>query len=183
MMRERVHKLDSFISEVLSYTRNSKMELVKESVSLATLVNEVVDTLKFADDGLKISITQQVANNLIIETDPSRLKVVLNNLIGNSIKYSDPRKANPFISINSTLDTETCIINIEDNGIGIGPEHQEKVFDMFYRATQSSKGSGLGLYMTKEIVEKLGGNVSVSSVLGKGTRFQVSLPIKISTHR
>jgi signal transduction histidine kinase len=65
---------------------------------------------------------------------------------------------------------------VEDNGVGIKPDHHEKIFDMFYRASENSKGSGLGLYIAREAVKKLGGQITVESELGKGTRFRIILP-------
>jgi signal transduction histidine kinase len=72
-------------------------------------------------------------------------------------------------------DTETGII-VKDNGIGISKENQEKIFDMFYRVSENSVGSGLGLYIVKEIVEKLDGKIEVESEPGKGTAFSIHIP-------
>lgn len=179
MMRERIQKLDSFVTEVLEYSRNNQQEIVKTPVSLGALISEIVDGLRFSEESSVITITHHVNEDLVIETDSSRLKIILNNLIGNSIKYCDRAKENPFIKIHSTLDDNGfCRIGVEDNGVGIEHKHQEKVFDMFYRATQQSKGSGLGLYITKEMVEKLGGKITMTSTPGEGTHLSVFLPVR-----
>lgn len=179
MMRDRIQKLDSFVTEVLDYSRNNRQEIVKTPVSLAALIGEIVESLRFSEESSVIAITHHVHKDLVIETDSARLKIILNNLIGNSIKYCDRSKENPFIKIHSTLDDNGyCHIGVEDNGVGIDHPHQEKVFNMFYRATQQSKGSGLGLYITKEMVEKLGGKISMTSSPGKGTHLSVFLPVR-----
>jgi PAS domain S-box-containing protein len=176
MIRERVRKLDNFVTEVLAYSRNSNHEVVKVSVALPELINEIVDELKYADDRVSIDISPAVSSNHTVITDHTRLKTVLRNLIGNSIKYCDPRKDERYIRVSTLLDSDTCTITVHDNGIGIAAEHRDKVFEMFYRATENSSGSGLGLFITKEIVEKLGGTIGIISTPRVGTTVFVKLP-------
>ena len=177
MIRDRVRKLDEFVTDVLHYSRNSHREVVKSEVSLAQLAKETVDELRYADSKVAIDISRAVTNDLTIVTDYGRLKTVLGNLIGNSIKYCDPRKDESFIKLETTIDNNACMIAVHDNGIGIGKEHHEKIFEMFYRATENSSGSGLGLFITKEIVEKLGGTISIASTPRVGTSVLVKLPL------
>jgi PAS domain S-box-containing protein len=176
MIRERVKKLDNFVTEVLAYSRNSNHEVVMAPVSLAQLVSEIVDELKYADAKVVIDISPVVAADLTIVTDHTRLKTVIGNLIGNSIKYCDPRKDQPFIKVEAQVDNKGCTLAVHDNGIGIASEYQEKVFEMFFRATENSSGSGLGLFITKEIVEKLGGAIEMRSTPRVGTSVFVKLP-------
>ena len=111
-------------------------------------------------------------------TDKNRLNIILNNLISNAITYQDPSKNDPLVNIKVDMsDTETNII-VKDNGIGISKELQEKIFDMFFRGSENSDGSGLGLYIVKESVEKLNGTINVRSVPGKGSEFRVLIPNK-----
>ena len=176
MIRDRVKKLDNFVTEVLAYSRNSHHEVVKAPVELPMLINEIVDELKYANDKVNIDISPAVSSNHTIITDHTRLKTVLSNLIGNSIKYCDAQKEERFISVNTLSDKNACTIVVKDNGIGIAPEHRDKVFEMFYRATENSSGSGLGLFITKEIVEKLGGTIEMESTPKVGTTVYVKLP-------
>lgn len=176
MIRDRVKKLDNFVTEVLAYSRNSHHEVIKAPVSLPSLVNEIVDELKYADEKVTIDVSDATKANLMVNTDHTRLKTVLSNLIGNSIKYCDRGKEQPFIKVGTVLENDFCTIVVSDNGIGIDPQHQEKVFEMFYRATENSSGSGLGLFITKEIVEKLGGTIAMSSIPRVGTTVIVKLP-------
>jgi signal transduction histidine kinase len=103
---------------------------------------------------------------------------VFNNLISNAIRYSDPYKKQSFVRIGITTTVDQAHITVEDNGIGIEQEHIEKVFNMFYRATESKSGSGLGLYIVKETLDMLGGKIQVSSTMGKGTTFTLTIPNK-----
>ncbi|HYG17472.1 MAG TPA: ATP-binding protein, partial [Ohtaekwangia sp.] len=102
--------------------------------------------------------------------------IVLNNLISNAIKYRDGNKANPFIKIEVHVEPATMTLYFSDNGIGISEEWQEKIFDMFFRATERSEGAGLGLYIVRETVAKLGGKIQVQSTLDEGTTFIITAP-------
>lgn len=176
MIRNRVKKLDAFVTEVLAYSRNSNNEVVKSPMSFTMLLSEIVEELKYADAKVTINIADALSAELTLVTDRSRLKTVISNLIGNSIKYCDPHKDEPFIRVTASVENDECTIAVHDNGIGIHPQHQDKVFEMFYRATENSSGSGLGLFITKEIVEKLGGKIKMESAPRVGTSVYVHLP-------
>ncbi len=176
MMKDRVNNLDDFIKEIIDYSRNSRLELKKETFSLMGLMKEVVDGLRYAEGFENIYIIYSISSELDIVSDRARLKVVLNNLIGNAFKYHDPDKENPLIEISARVESSNLKIEIKDNGLGIAPEHQAKVFDMFYRASEKSKGSGLGLYIVKETIEKMSGKISIEYQLSRGTKIIVSIP-------
>jgi signal transduction histidine kinase len=114
--------------------------------------------------------------DLEVNSDRGRLKVVLNNLVGNSLKYNDANKEEKLVELKTSYQNNSLVIQVNDNGIGIAEEHQPKIFDMFYRATERSQGSGLGLYIAKETIEKLGGKISLTSKVGQGTNFSVAIP-------
>jgi signal transduction histidine kinase len=128
----------------------------------------------FASEPVALSLTGDV--HCLAQLDPMRCKVVLANVIGNAVKYRDPRKAQPYVKIHITARPADFTISIADNGIGIAREHLDKVFDMFFRATDNLEGTGLGLFIVKETVEKLGGKLHVTSDLGAGTTFEITLP-------
>jgi len=102
---------------------------------------------------------------------------VINNLLSNAYKYHQFEKPDPYIKISAKTNSEAVMIMIADNGQGIAPEHHIRIFEMFYRASESSEGSGLGLYIVKETLGKLRGDISVQSVLDEGTEFTVTLPL------
>jgi signal transduction histidine kinase len=171
MIQNRVHAQDHYIQEIIDYSRNSRTELVSEPVHLKPLVDEILNTLKFNIDAEKISFKNAVPDDSVLMSDRIRLTIILSNLISNAIKYHAVWKENPFIEIG--FDSNNQILHVKDNGIGIMPEHQGKIFDMFYRASDRSTGSGLGLFITKEAVTKLNGTIQVSSGHGEGSTFFV----------
>ena len=109
-------------------------------------------------------------------TDGRRISIILKNLISNSIKYHDFKKNNQFIRVEIAYSGSSAIVTVADNGIGIDKEHLDNIFKMFYRADEGSKGSGLGLYIVKETVDKLNGRIEVVSEASKGTSFKITIP-------
>jgi signal transduction histidine kinase len=101
---------------------------------------------------------------------------LINNLLANAVAFQDYQKELSFVTVKITTSAEKMVISFQDNGIGIEERFLDKVFDMFYKASSVSTGSGLGLYIVKEIVTQLGGTVFISSEVGKSTHVEVSLP-------
>jgi signal transduction histidine kinase len=174
MIQGRVKAQDHFIREIIDYSRNTRTETAAEPVHLKPLVDEVVEALKFSHNADKIEFRKFIADHVVLISDRIRLTVILSNLIGNAIKYHDYRKGMPFIEIGYNEDQS--FIYVQDNGMGVQPEHQEKIFNMFYRGSDRSSGSGLGLFITKEAVQKLGGVLTLDSTYGEGSTFTVILP-------
>jgi signal transduction histidine kinase len=145
-------------------------------VYVQQMVSQVLDSLRATVASRPIDFYIDIPDDLCFRTDLARLTVILNNLIGNAIKYHDATKLRPFVRIAATRAESGYAITVKDNGIGIAREHQARVFDMFYRASDRSKGSGLGLYIVKESVHKLQGAVHVKSQVGVGSTFTVELP-------
>jgi signal transduction histidine kinase len=176
MIQGRVLAQDNFIREIIDYSRNARTETVVEPLNLKKQVDEVIDTLKF--DGLadKIEFRIKIDEDFTFISDKIRLTVILNNLIGNAIKYHNLSKENPFIEIR--FQDDACALHVEDNGSGVMPQHQQKIFNMFYRGSDRVTGSGLGLFITREAVAKLGGTISLKSVYGEGSTFTVNFPKK-----
>jgi signal transduction histidine kinase len=109
-------------------------------------------------------------------SDYSRLLMVFNNIISNAVLYRDTRKEDSYLKIDIQVDAAKATLRFSDNGIGIPEEYVDKIFKMFFRANADSKGSGLGLYIVKGVLEKLEGTVSVQSKVGQGTTFVIEVP-------
>jgi signal transduction histidine kinase len=176
MMKTKIHDMEDFIKEIISYSRNARMDIKKQPVNLKKTVEEIADALIYSAGVTDVKIENLIAEDMIVETDLMRLKVVLSNLIDNSLKYCDVKKARPYIRIEAMGDDDETTIIVKDNGVGIDPMYIDKIFNMFYRAHEKSKGSGLGLYIVKETLNKINGHISVESNLGTGTTFTLSLP-------
>jgi signal transduction histidine kinase len=176
LIQARANKLDEFIQEILDYSRNSRVEIKSQSVNGLALVQEIIEGLRYSKNFEKILIDIDAQSDCTVRTDPERLKVILNNLLANALKYHDADKSQPFVRITFTKSKAFWSVTVEDNGIGIGSDHHPRIFDMFYRAHESSEGSGLGLYIVKEAAERMGGSVSMKSELGLGSVFTVEFP-------
>jgi signal transduction histidine kinase len=176
MMKGRIHHLDEFIKEIIDYSRNERLEVVRQPVNLHQLVKEAATSLLHLDGAEQINIHNEVPVDMILPSDAMRLKIVVNNLMNNAIKYHDHNKENRYIRVSVAPSDRGTNFSVCDNGMGISPEHHDKVFNMFYRASDKSKGSGLGLYIVRESLGQLGGSVSLKSELGAGSTFTVQLP-------
>jgi PAS domain S-box-containing protein len=178
LIRERIFNLDNFIKEITYYSQNARLDVEEAEVDLFGLVNECYEGLKHAEEaeGLQFEVTIPVPYKLV--TDGRRLRVIINNLLSNAIKYSDKKKAYRYIRVNAGDSELHHIVRVEDNGVGIEKQYLDKIFDMFYRASEKSQGSGLGLYIAKEAVTKLNGVIEVRSEFSKGSEFWVLLPKK-----
>ena len=170
-----VLKLDGFIRDIIDFSRNARVEIESEAIDFKSLITEVFDNLKYLDEKDKIKRLVKVEGDGLFYSDKKRLAVVLNNLIANSIKYANPHEENPFIEVYVKQNPKQVLLQVKDNGIGIGHEHIANIFKMFYRADSKSRGSGIGLYIVKETLEKVQGNISVQSEYGKGSTFTVIL--------
>jgi PAS domain S-box-containing protein len=175
-MRVSIHKLDAFIKEIIDYSYNSSKKAVNEEVNLKELFDESYEQYKYLSNATKINLITDWNQKKPVFSDPRRIKIILNNLVSNAIMYSNPEVDEPYIKVSTETVDNHCVLTIEDNGIGIGSEHLNKIFEMFYRGTDISGGSGLGLYIVKETIAKLQGNISVNSEKNKGTTFKITLP-------
>lgn len=176
MMKAKIHDLEEFIKEIISYSRNARMDVKRQPVNLKQTVDEVTEALTFSVGNPDVQVENLVPEDMILHTDGMRLKIVLSNLIDNSLKYRDDNKEKPFIRIEATERDDVKLIIVKDNGVGIDQAYLEKIFQMFFRASENSKGSGLGLYIVKETLNKIDGSIQVESSLGYGTTFMVRIP-------
>ncbi len=177
MLKGSIKRLDTFIQDILNYSRNSRMEVEKEEINFKDILNDITANLKYiGGNNQKAEINITIDNEAPFHSDKTRLNVVLNNLISNAIRYQNPKAEKPVIDIKVATTEAEAYIMVKDNGIGISKENQQKIFDMFYRVSKNSVGSGLGLYIVKETVDKLKGKVEVESEPGKGTIFGIHLP-------
>jgi signal transduction histidine kinase len=176
-MQNRILVMDKFIKEIIDYSRNARVEVLEDGINLKKLVDEVADSLQFVKGSSSISLQNSIDETMELRSDVYRLKVVFSNLISNAVKYHDLEKPDPHIAIGCNKEGDTYVVKVEDNGMGIPAEHVSKIFDMFYRAHERSEGSGLGLYIVKETLSKIGGQITVDSAYGKGSSFYITLPV------
>jgi PAS domain S-box len=177
-IENRAKKLDEFIRSMLDYARVNRVDRDVETVSLPELIHNCISELEYMDNKHKLRTDLKIdAGATEIQSDRLRLKIIFSNIISNAVKYMNP-EADSYLEIQANPVDRGVHLTFTDNGIGIREEHVAKIFNMFYRATERSQGSGLGMYIVKQAVEKLGGSISLSSEYGKGTRIKIILPEK-----
>jgi len=176
MMESSIGQLDNTLTLILEYSRSSRLENDVEEINFKKILQSIFISLKYINGPRAISRIITVHRGPPFFCNKMRLGMVLLNLVSNAIKYYDPLKEDPYLKMEVFLEPEQARITMEDNGIGIAGELQPRVFDMFYRATEKSDGSGLGLYIVKETVERMKGTILLHSEKGIGTTFTISIP-------
>ncbi|MBS1489903.1 MAG: GHKL domain-containing protein [Bacteroidetes bacterium] len=177
-----VHKLDGFIRDIIDFSRNARVEVETEPIEFDKLIHEIMDNLKYLDEKDLIKRIVNVQETGLFYTDKKRLTIIFNNLISNAIKYYNPHTSRPFIEIQVEANEAQARVVVKDNGIGIAPAHINNIFKMFYRGDEKSRGSGLGLYIVKETLNKINGAISVTSTYGEGSTFTVIIPSRRHSH-
>ena len=176
MMQQRVNSLDHFIKDITDYSRNNRLHVNLTKIKLYSLAQEIWESLRFTPGADLIRFQVNVPLELEVETDSTRLRTILSNLISNAIRYHDHRKENKYIQLSFHQTEQSFSLHVEDNGQGIDPQYQKKIFDMFFRAHENSQGSGLGLYIVKETITKLSGTIQLQSIPSQGSTFTVKFP-------
>jgi signal transduction histidine kinase/ligand-binding sensor domain-containing protein len=171
-----VRKLEGVIHTLMQHSYNAKAADQRHVADLKGLVVETIAEQQFMPEAKRIQFNIDF-DKAFISTDIPRMKIVLSNLIGNAIKYHDPDKEHNRVDISFHKNGERWKMVMQDNGIGIERSRIDRIFDMFYRATESAKGSGLGLYIVKETIERLGGEIYVESQSREGTKFILEFPL------
>lgn len=175
MMEKSIRKLDSFIQDIINYSRNKRLIVNRDKIEFEKLLGEIFNDLQYLKKSRAVERRIHVEANDDFYTDLRRLKIILYNIISNSIVYSATvREA--FVEVSVVVKDKFATIVVSDNGQGIPDVHLEKIFNMFYRASEEEAGSGLGLYIVKETIETLDGNITVSSNVGRGATFTFTLP-------
>jgi signal transduction histidine kinase len=176
MMEKSIHRSEYFISQIVNFSKNKRMKIAPEPIHLDVLIEEIFEQNSFVEGFDRIERRVNINDDHVFYSDKNRVTILFNNLISNAIRYADVTKENSFIEINARISPKEIGIVFGDNGIGIQPEHLDKIFDMFYRADYNSKGTGLGLFIFRETIKRLNGDVRVESEPGVGTNFFLRLP-------
>lgn len=175
LIEKSVNKLDHFISDIIHYSRNARMDIMPKQIDFNELLQESIDSLRYMEGADTVKSIRNIVQDAPFCSDYSRLLMVFNNIISNAVQYRDTRK-DSYLKIDIRVDAKRAILRFSDNGIGIPEEYVDNIFKMFFRANADSKGSGLGLYIVKGVLEKLEGSVSVQSKVGEGTTFNFEIP-------
>lgn len=174
-LSEEVDRLQTLTENLLHLARGEgKKDVVFEIINLSTLIEEVSDSLKPLMEAKGLRLTRNIQPNLCLYGDSDELIRLFVNLLDNAIKFTDQGE----ISVSAGFRNNMIRVMVKDTGIGIHPKHLPHIFERFYRTdqTRSTRGSGLGLSIVKEIVKRHGGRIEASSVVRQGTVFTVYFP-------
>ncbi|WP_224995332.1 ATP-binding protein [Cesiribacter sp. SM1] len=177
LIMRSLQKQDNFIKAMLNFSKTARAMEKAELILFEPLITQCLLDLQYLP-GLEeisrhIKVNEQGAG---FYSDKMKINIILSNIFSNCIKYRDTTKASSYLEVCVEADEQQARIRISDNGIGINEAYLKNIFDMFYRATERSDGSGLGLYIVKQTVERLGGKIEVSSELGTGSCFTIIIP-------
>lgn len=175
-IRDSVRRLDATISSILDYSRNGNLDIQESEVLIELIWKQSLEAHMNMPNADGITFDYESDVDTVVKIDVFRLGVIFNNLLSNAIKYCDLRKDNRFIKLSVRRSVNGLQLVLQDNGLGVPKEHQSRVFNMFYRANSLSQGAGLGLYIVKQAVDKLGGVIFLDSEESKGTTFTITIP-------
>ncbi len=171
---KNIFKMENLLSGLLNLSRLGQQELKKEKLNMNNLMSDIAKpmTYQVTHIGAKLELSELP----ICTGDAIQINQLFSNLIGNALKYLDSERSG-VVKVSGRKEHDHSVYCVEDNGIGISPEHQEKIFEIFYQLNPSKEeGEGLGLSIASKIVNSHGGKIWVESELGKGSKFFVSIP-------
>ena len=169
-------KLDRIIRNIMNFSKATYQRRRSEKIDIEFLAHRVMNAHQGDANFKQIHFEVVATQPFPFFSDPERMEIVLNNVIGNAIHFFDPNKVRSFVRINITVTVTEVAVEIIDNGVGIGHQHHDQIFGMFYKATLNSSGAGLGLYIVKESLEHLKGTITMESELGFGSVFRIRVP-------
>jgi signal transduction histidine kinase len=175
MANGSIDRLDQTIYDILEYSKNSRTDVQFEKFNIREVVELINTDLKFYDDN-RVDFQINIIGAEEIYTDKKRIITVVKNLVSNAVKYSKTSSETSFVKFETRQTPEYIELIVSDNGIGIPQDQHQRIFEMFYRVSSGRIGSGLGLFIVKEILEKLGGTIAVESEPNIGSTFTVRLP-------
>ena len=175
MAEGSVERLDQTIYDILDFADNAKIELKFEQFNMREMVTEIFNDLKFLSK-IPIDFYIEIEGQEMVFSDKKRLKTIIKNLASNAVKYHRKETEKPYVKFIMRQEKDKVEFQVADNGRGIPPEQQQKIFEMFYRFANDISGSGLGLFIVKEVLSKICGKIELESVLDKGSVFKVMVP-------
>ncbi|RLD20030.1 MAG: hypothetical protein DRI71_10980 [Bacteroidetes bacterium] len=175
LMEGQVLKLDHFIHDILSHSKNLKMSVASDQIDFKEIINKCFVDLSYLTGASKVEHKISIEDGEFF-SDKWRISEIFRNLISNAIKYRNQDASENTIEVSVSIKVEGCDISVTDNGIGIPVDKLPHVMEMFYRGTEYSDGSGIGLYIVQKAVDKINGTLNIESTPGQGTTINIWLP-------
>ncbi len=170
-------KQDNYIKEIIDFFKSKRGPVKIEPIDLKQIAEEIFALNRYIPAARGILFVTEI-NLQTFNSDALRIRMVLNNLVSNAIKYSDKRKMLKQIFVRANQINGNIVIEVEDNGIGIDERYQSAIFELFFVKEKSDKNTGIGLYIVKQSVDMLGGKIAIESEINSGTKFILTLPVK-----
>ena len=176
LIKNRVAKLDGFVKSMLNWTKANRIDIQVAPLDFENIIKNCLADLEYVDNFKKVKLTYEIRGEHEFHSDLLRLQIIFNNIISNAYKYIRPDISDNELKIDVEIREKDCVIRFQDNGIGIPEEFHDKIFEMFFRASDRSEGSGLGMYIVKQLVDMLEGTIKINGSAGVGTSIVVTLP-------
>lgn len=177
LMGQTVQKLNRVLESLLTYSVNTHWSVAQEKIDFQSLVKQALGQLQSQPGFGRLRINTYFNTLVPFYSDSERVLQVLRNIMRNCIAFQDAQQEEPFMSIWINCTTEGATILVQDNGVGIAEEHMLTLFQPFAKASDQSRGSGLGLFVCRELLKKLGGSIALQSQQGKGTQVTIKIPL------
>jgi|SRR5688572_10206239 len=171
-----VNKMEHTLDELEHFLENSKRDVTVRSIDCHELIHLILHQYEEELSTKHVKVKLDIEQTIPFYSDRPRLRVILSNILSNAIQFRDVNKKKQEIKISVRTTLQNCTLSITDNGIGIDSENHQDIFQLFFRATQRSSGTGIGLYVVNEAVQKIGGSIHIDSTPDKGSTFTVTLP-------
>jgi signal transduction histidine kinase len=176
LMQQTVRKLNWVLESLVSYSKNTHQRIAYQAVDFDLLLESVRQSCRTLKGFERVSLQTHLHTPVPFYSDAERVFTVLRNVISNSITFQNYALPQPMVTVWITTSADWVTILVRDNGLGIEADKLSTLFQMFTKSSSQSAGSGLGLFVTGEIVKKLGGNISLQSQPGKGTQVSIYIP-------
>jgi len=174
MIETCMNKMDLFIQKIIEYYKSIRLEEELTTIDFNNMLGESIKICKMQMPAVEFNLT--VDQPVEYVSDSFRISIIIDNVLSNAVKYQKPGNSYPKVNVTVKVEDDKADIEIEDNGIGIIEEHLNNIFKMFFRSSTNANGVGIGLYIVKEALSKINGDISVSSIYGKGTTFRITIP-------
>lgn len=177
LIENRVLKLDNFMMSILNFSKANRRKMKFQRIDFQKLINQCLTELKYLKNYKDIQKRIELdAENEPFVCDALRLRIILGNILANSIRYQKSYTEGNLVTIHVKTTPDEALITITDNGTGINEHYLDKVFEMFVRASEQSDGPGLGLYIVGKVVAKLNGKVELKSREMQETEVKIIIP-------
>jgi len=176
MYKIQIDRISKIVMELINLTRMNHQKIERQLINFNLVIDDCISSYQHFPHFSKIEFIKKIEDDIEFRSEWPVLNTIIQNLIENGIKYWRESAKKPYVKISIKQKVKRVIIVVRDNGLGIEPKYHGKIFDMFYRANDDIVGTGLGLYILKRAVERLRGQVKVTSNPGEGSKFVVTLP-------